>query len=102
MVDKQGVGSIWNKGNWHWEERNYNDFAKSYLTQEFCKIVEVANDAEITIYEVKTLTGAASVTIRKQKQIFMFEFEGELYFKAKSLSDDRVSMMGRIKMHEFN
>jgi len=29
MVDnKQGVGSIWNKGNWHWEERNYTDFAK--------------------------------------------------------------------------
>ena len=81
--NKSGVGSIWNKGNWHWEERNYNDFAKQWLSEQFCKIVsEGPADAKIEIYEVKTLTGTASVTIRKQKQIFMFEFEGELYFKA--------------------
>lgn len=59
-------------------------------------------DAKIEVYEVKSLVGAASVTIRKQKQIFMFEYEGELYFKAQSLSDDRMSMMGQIKMIEFN
>jgi activator of HSP90 ATPase len=89
MVEKQGFGSIWNKGNWHWEERNYNDFAKTFLTQAFTSLVVPADCGEISIYEVKTLTGTASVTIRKQKQIFMFEFEGELYFKAKSNSDDR-------------
>ena len=33
MVQAQssGVGSIWNKGNWHWEEKNYTEFAKEYL-----------------------------------------------------------------------
>jgi hypothetical protein len=35
MVEKQGVGSIWNKGNWHWEERNYKDFAIDWLTKEW-------------------------------------------------------------------
>ena len=90
MVDnKQGVGSIWNKGNWHWEERNYSEFAKEWLTKEWTSIVEQTADAKICIYEVKTLTGSSSVTIRKQKQIFMFEYEGELYFKATHLSDER-------------
>jgi activator of HSP90 ATPase len=102
MVEKQGVGSIWNKGNWHWEERNYKDFAIDWLTKEWTKIVETTEDARISIYEVKSLTGSASVTIRKQKQIFMYEFEAELYFKAVHLSDDRQDVMGRLKIHEFN
>lgn len=32
----------------------------------------------------------------------MFEFEGELYFKANHLTDDRQDVMGRLKLHEFN
>lgn len=67
MVEKQGVGSIWNKGNWHWEERNYSDFAKEWLSKEFCTIEETIPLAKIQIYEVKELKGSASVTIRKQK-----------------------------------
>lgn len=61
-------------------------------------------EAEITIYEIKELKGSASVTIRKQKQLFMFEFEGEVYFKAKSIipGDDRTDMSGKIKLFEFD
>ena len=66
-MEKQGVGSIWNKGNWHWEERNYSDFAKEWLSKEFCTIEETIPHAKIQIYEVKELKGSASVTIRKQK-----------------------------------
>jgi len=38
MVQAQatGVGSIWNKGNWHWEEKNYTEFAKEWLSQQWC------------------------------------------------------------------
>jgi len=32
----------------------------------------------------------------------MFEFEGELYFKATHKTDDRQDVMGRIKLYEFN
>ena len=67
MVSAQGVGSIWNKGNWHWEEKNYTDFAKDFLKQKFCEIKLNKADAAIEVYEVKELTGSASVTIRKQK-----------------------------------
>jgi len=104
VVEKKGVGSVWNKGNFHWEERNYTQFAKKFLTEEICK-VKVENpiaDVAIEIYEVKELEGTASVTIRKQKQLFMFNFEGEFYFKAKSLTDENETMMGRIQVHEFN
>jgi hypothetical protein len=48
------------------------------------------------------MESTASVTIRKQKQIFMFEFEAEIYFKAVHLQDDRQDVMGRIKLFEFN
>lgn len=102
MVENKGVGSIWNKGNWHWEERNYSDFAKEWLKASWTSVSQETQDARISIYEVKTLTGSASVTIRKQKQIFMFEFEAELYFKAVHLTDDRQDVMGRIKLFEFN
>lgn len=104
MVSAAGVGSIWNKGNWHWEEKNYTDFAKEFLTKAWCSIAVEDAGAKIEVYEVKTLNGSASVTIRKQKQIFMFEFEGELYWRAKSISseDGRSEVSGKIKMHEFN
>ena len=65
MVQAAGVGSIWNKGNWHWEEKNYTDFAKDYLTQKWCEIKVTRAEANIEIYEVKELKGSASVTIRK-------------------------------------
>ena len=29
-----GVGSIWNNNNWFYEEKNYSNFAKEYLTDE--------------------------------------------------------------------
>lgn len=34
----QGVGSIWNKNSWHWEERNYSEVAKKFLMENLIKI----------------------------------------------------------------
>ena len=103
-TNKAGVGSIWNKGNWHWEEKNYTEFAKEQLKQLWCAITMEVADAKIEIYEIKELKGAASVTIRKQKQIFMYEFEGEVYWKAICTkdNDDRSQCQGKLKVHEFN
>ena len=99
-----GVGSIWNKGGWHWEEKNYTDFAKDYLKQKWCQIKVNLADADIEIYELKEISGSASVTIRKQKQTPMFEFEGELYWRAKcnKENDTHSTCQGKVKMHEFN
>ena len=51
---------------------------------------------------MKTIEGEASVTIRKQKQIFLFEFEMEIYFEAKQVSDPSKSCKGKVKVRELN
>ena len=77
-----GFGSIWNNNSWFYEEKNFTKFAKEYLTEEICKLTVTKDDIEVKFYEMKTIEGEASVTIRKQKQIFLFEFELEIYFEA--------------------
>lgn len=46
------------------------------------------------------------MTIRKQKQIFMFEFEGELYWSAINTKPEdkwkEKSCKGKVKLYEFN
>ena len=54
------------------------------------------------IYEIKEIEGAASITIRKQKQIFLYDFEFEVYFEAKNVNDESIDCKGTIKFHEFN
>ena len=76
----QGFGSIWNNNSWFYEEKNFTKFAKEYLTAEICKLTVTKNDAEVSFYEMKSIEGDASVTIRKQKQIFLYSFEMEVYF----------------------
>jgi activator of HSP90 ATPase len=46
------------------------------------KVTADSPPAEISLYELKSIEGTASITIRKQKLIFLFEFVVELYFKA--------------------
>ena len=83
-----GVGSIWNKNSWHWEERNYTELAKKWLADNLPKIaLECSKEqAYVRLYEVKSIEGSASITIRKQKQIFLFEFKLEIYFDSEDRS----------------
>lgn len=94
-----GFGSIWNNNSWFYEEKNFTKFAKEYLTDEICKLQVTKNDITVNFYEIKTITGEASVTIRKQKQIFLYDFEFEVYFEAKGAGD---SCKGKVKVLEFN
>ena len=68
MVESStGVGSIWNKNSWHWEERNYTEMAKKWLQENLVRI-EVENkehQVRVRLYEVKSIDGNASITIRK-------------------------------------
>jgi len=63
----QGFGSIWNNNNWFYEEKNFSKFAKEYLTEKICKLQITKNDTLVRLYEIKTIEGEASITIRKQK-----------------------------------
>jgi len=66
------------------------------------KLSITKGDLKVRLYEMKNITGEASVTIRKQKQIFLYDFEMELYFDAIKVSDPNVSCKGKVKIHEFN
>lgn len=101
----QGYGSIWNKNSWHWEERNYSDFAKKFLQDNLIKIEVVSQEnppAKIRLYEVKSIEGSASISIRKQKQIFLYEFKLDIYFEANHLTDTETKALGRVTVDEFN
>ena len=63
------------------------------------KLEVTKNDICVKFYEVKTIEGEASVTIRKQKQIFLYDFEMEVYFEANGAGDQ---CKGKVKIHEFN
>lgn len=102
----QGFGSVWNKGSWHWENRNYTEFGKEWLTKQWVQVCINQSDAKIEVYEIKELKGSANVSIRKGKQIFMYEFEGELYWRAKNtkVGDEwkEQTCKGKLKFFEFN
>ena len=100
-----GVGSIWNKNSWHWEERNYSDLARKFLEENLTKIEVISEQepaARISLYEIKEIKGSASITIRKQKQIFLFEYSLDIYFKAQHLTNPGVEALGRVTVEEFN
>lgn len=85
-METKGVGSIWNKNSWHWEEKNYTVFGKEYIKEKLLEIsiepTEPANSI-IKILEVKKLDGQASISIRKAKQIVYYEWTMELEIKAE-------------------
>lgn len=99
------MGSIWNKNSWHWEERNYSEVAKKFLEENLTKIEVISEEnpaAKIRLYEIKTIDGSASITIRKQKQIFLFEYKLDIYFDAVHLNEPETKAMGRVTVEEFN
>jgi hypothetical protein len=51
---------------------------------------------------MKSIDGHASITIRKQKQIFLYEFTVEIYFEAIPSDDVENKVLGKIKINEFN
>jgi Activator of Hsp90 ATPase, N-terminal len=88
----EGEGSVWNKGNYHWEEKPLTAWAKerlSALVKGFnidlpgghCKIVNVE------------LTGEASASIRKGKKLLFFDFKVKALWEGQ-LVDTEGKVLG--------
>jgi activator of HSP90 ATPase len=100
----EGVGSIWNKNSWHWEEKNYTEKAKLFLTENLSKLEHEAftpRASNIKITKVKDIKGSAVITIRKKKQMFLYDFEIELEWEATEREGDEEAK-GTIKIFEFH
>ena len=98
----QGFGSIWNNNSWFYEEKNFTKFAKEWLKDNITKLQVVKDDIKVEMYDIKEMEGQASVTIRKQKQIFLYDIETEIYFQAHKVSDPSQECKGRVKVFELN
>lgn len=48
------------------------------------------------------MEGSASISIRKQKQIFLFDYKLDIYFDAVHLNEPETKAMGRVTVDEFN
>lgn len=97
----EGSGSIWNANSWHWEEKNYNSWAKEVLSTRITSLT--LQEAGLTLTVDSPLTrieGEAAINIRKGKQIVLFNFEIEAKWLLKS-SETEVAK-GTFKLPEFD
>jgi activator of HSP90 ATPase len=99
-----GAGSIWNTGNWHWEEKNYKQWGSTRIRELILSLSLSNSGFKITFPEITKLTGEAAVNIRKGKTILLFEFEIEGNWKAELLESQEGAepLTGTFKIHEFN
>lgn len=78
----EGTGSVWNTGSYHWEEKSVAIWANDTLRSVLSSFTHLMNDVTMTIVEITTLTGEASVSIRKGKKIISFDYQVVLKWKA--------------------
>lgn len=77
----QGTGSVWNTNSYHWEEKSVATWADDTLKATISAFTHKMNDATLSIAEITTLTGEASVSIRKGKKIVSFDYNIVLKWK---------------------
>lgn len=99
----EGVGSIWNKNSWHWEEKNYTKKSQDYLTEKLQDLtVEgfTPRASEIKVSKVKEVKGSAVISIRKKKQVYIYEFEIKCEWEAHEKEGDSEAK-GEFTIKEF-
>lgn len=99
----EGVGSIWNKNSWHWEEKNYTPKSKDFLTEKLLAIKFegfTPKASDFKIKKVNELKGSANISIRKKKQVYIYEWEIECEWEAHEREGDNEAN-GKVKILEF-
>lgn len=117
-VSSQGAveGSTWNANAWHWEEKPATDWAKQRLTSglESLCIELLGGSAQAKLSDV-SITGDASVSVRKGKVIVLFSLaisckwtvllggtdDSEELYGAQALVKDATKADGILKVPEF-
>jgi activator of HSP90 ATPase len=74
-------GSLWNKNSWHWEEKNYSEWAQGKVT-EIITSTQVKDPSNGETYkftisddQMKNYKkGFATISVRKGKKVVCFEF----------------------------
>lgn len=92
-----------NVNNWHWRESDATEWGSKFLKDALPNIViDDPKLGKVSITEVSTLEGEASCSIRKQKFIFIFDWEKvHMKWKAKVNGLD-TDFSGTIKILNFD
>jgi activator of HSP90 ATPase len=56
-VRPEGAGSVWNQGNWSWEEKNYTTWAHEAIRQKLLAISVEGAGVTVKLTEVSELKG---------------------------------------------
>lgn len=83
-----GTGSIWNVNNWHWENKNYTEVAKTLVTAKFDDFKFERDGIRFAVVKVTKVTGEAQINIRKGKQIIIYELEVEADWRGETDADE--------------
>ncbi|SCP04323.1 activator of Hsp90 ATPase, putative [Plasmodium ovale] len=95
------AGSVWNRNNWHWEEKNYDKWGESYIK---CKLTDlrVESDQLSIRFDKVDVKGNACVSIRKGKQIHSFEFVIKLNWNFCKNDDNKEHHGGIAEILDFS
>lgn len=92
-----------NVNNWHWKEIDSSEWSKKFLKEALCNIVlDDGKTGRINITEVSTIEGDATCSIRKQKFIFIFDWEKIVLKWSGNVSGLTSDFTGTIKIMNFD
>ena len=99
MSQAKGEGSVWNVNNWHWEQKNYSKEAENMLRKRIEKMVFERDDIQFSISNISKISGHAEISVRKGKQIVVYEYSVDADWIAESDADE---CQGSFKITEIN
>lgn len=96
MEKVEGTGSVWNTGNYHWEEKSVGKWSEERLKEILGSFKFALPGGELKATEVKKLKGEASVSIRKGKKIITYEYAINLKWEM-IIKDGDGNELGKMK-----
>lgn len=99
MNQPKAEGSVWNVNNWHWEQRDYSKEAEELLKKRLEKIVFQRDDIQFSITKLSKIEGHAECSVRKGKQITVYEYAIDADWIGESDADE---CEGSFKITEVN
>lgn len=72
---------MWNTNSYHWEEKSVATWANDTLRALLSGFTYRMSDVTMSVTEIASLSGEASVSIRKGKKIISFDYNMDLKWK---------------------
>ncbi|EUD65704.1 hypothetical protein C922_03952 [Plasmodium inui San Antonio 1] len=95
------AGSVWNRNSWHWEEKNYNKWGESYIKNKLSDL-KIEKEGLSVYFDRVDISGNASVSIRKGKQINSFEYVIKFDWVFSKTGEDKEYPGGTAEILDFS